>query len=61
MSNLSDPSATQEYPIFPDTPLNRVHRSIYEIRRCPICQHRIDQLDPREISINEIIGFALKD
>ena len=59
MNKFLDPNATQEWPLYPDTPLNRVHRSIYEIRRCPICQHKIDNLDPREVK--EIIGFALKD
>lgn len=64
MNKQIDPRATQEYPIYPDTPLNRVHYSLYAIRRCPICSHRIDLLHDEALVIEKskpinIVEFEL--
>jgi len=57
-----DPNATQEYPFYPDTPIIRVHKSIEAIRRCPICQKRIEDLHIAAIvEESNRYGFELKD
>lgn len=63
-SGFINPSATQEWTIYPDEAIIRVHHNIFEIRRCPICQHKIDQahdkatIEDKERTEN-ITGFAL--
>jgi len=56
----TNPTGTQEYPFYPDTPLIRVHLSIDAVRRCPVCQHRIGLLHQEANEANSPRGFELK-
>jgi len=43
-THFIDPSATQEYHVYPDSPIMSTHAGdIDRLRACKICQHQIDQ------------------